>query len=280
MRVLILGGTGSVGSAVVGELLTRGHAATILCRSDSSADRARELGAAVLHGSISTPADWVERLSEADAVIHLATGFGPDAGDVDRSLLNAIFAHAASRTAAQTSEASGDKLRLIYTGGLWLFGSCSAAPDSRTPYNAPSSWQWATDGCLRVLSHPDLHGMVIHPANVTDEESGVPPLLLTDASASGRIRIPIPEEATWPLVRRDHLARLYAEVLEHAQAGTAYFGVSEAAVPQAELVRRTARATGLPPEVAVVPIAVWQTQYGEWSIGYSLSQKGTPTAHS
>jgi len=280
MRVLILGGTGSIGSAVVGELLTRDHAVTILCRSDSSANRARKLGAAILHGSISAPADWVERLSEADAVVHLATGFGPDAGDVDRSLLNAIFAHAASRTAAQTSEALEDKLRLIYTGGLWLFGSCSAAPDSRTPYHAPSAWQWAADGCLRVLSNQDLYGMVIHPANVTDEEAGVPPLLLTDATASGRIRMPISEEATWPLVRRDHLARLYAKVLEHGKAGTPYFGVTEAAVTRAELVRRTAQATGLPPEVAVVPIGVWQMQYGAWSIGYSLSQKGTPTAHS
>lgn len=273
MRVLVFGGTGSIGNAVVGELYERGHSVAILCRSDSAANRARTLGAAVLRGSIARPAGWIRRLSDADAIIHLATGFGPDAGDVDRRLLDAVFAHEVSRNGASATSAAPAKLRLIYTGGMWLFGPCSVAPSPNTPYQPPTFWQWATEGCRRVLAHPERHRVVAHPANVSDDEAGVPPILLTDAKATDHIRIPIPEEATWPLVRRDALARLYADPLEHSAPGAVYFGVSEEAVPRAELVRRTAQATGLPAEGDTVSIEAWQQKFGDWAIGYGLSQK-------
>jgi uncharacterized protein YbjT (DUF2867 family) len=273
MRVLVFGGTGSIGSVVVGELHRREHSVTILCRSDSAANRARMLGTAVLHGSIAKPADWMHRLSDADAVIHLATGFGPDAGDVDRQLLDAVFAHAVSRRKGAATNAAPAQLRFIYTGGVWLFGPCSAAPLANTPYQPPAFWQWAAEGCRRVLAHPELHSVVVHPANVSDDDAGVPPILLNDARATGHIRMPIPEGATWPLVRRDALAQLYVDALEDSAPGAVYFAVSEEAVPQAELVRRTAQATGLPAEYESVSIEVWQQKYGDWAVGYGLSQK-------
>ncbi|MFP4511243.1 MAG: NAD-dependent epimerase/dehydratase family protein [Spirochaetaceae bacterium] len=94
MRVLVLGGTGSIGTSVVDALHRRNHEVSVLCRSDASAEKARALGAAVVGGSIEAPDGWIEQLVESDAVIHLATGFGPDAGDVDRDLLDALFTHA------------------------------------------------------------------------------------------------------------------------------------------------------------------------------------------
>ena len=264
MRVLVLGGTGSIGSSVVGELHRRKHDVSILCRSQASADKARVLGATVVDGSIEAPNGWMERLADTDAVIHLATGFGPDAGNVDRALLDALFAHAQAG------------LRLIYTGGVWLYGSGTVDTSPRTRYRPPAAWQWAADGCRRVLGHPGIRGMVVHPANVTDDAAGVPPILLTDAHAAGRIRIPVSMEATWPLVTRSELAIVYAEVLENGNAGSQYAGVSEPAVPASELVRRTANATGLPETGTQISIEDWQREYGDWASGYGLSQRAAP----
>ena len=264
MRVLVLGGTGSIGTSVVGELHRRKHDVSILCRSEASAEKARALGAAVVRGSIEAPKGWIERLSDADAVIHLATGFGPDAGNVDRALLDALFAHAQAG------------LRLIYTGGVWLYGSGTVDTSPRTRYRPPAAWQWAADGCRRVLEHPGIYGMVVHPANVTDDAAGVPPILLTDAQTAGRVRFPVSIEATWPLVTRSELALVYAEVLENGDAGLQYAGVSEPAVPASELIRRTANATGLPATVTQVSIEEWQREYGDWTSGYGLSQNAAP----
>lgn len=268
MNVLVLGGTGAIGSAVVTELLARHHTVSILCRSASSEIRAQELGAVPIPGSIDDPAPWVDRLAEparTDAVIHLATGFGSDAGNADRKLLDAIFERAATRPAHA-------KLRLLYTGGIWLFGSCTEAPGPDTPFRPPNVWQWAATGCTRVLAEPSVTGMVIHPANVTDDETGVPPILLTDAQTHCVVRIPLPPDATWPLVQRSALARLYADTLEHGGAGTVCIGVSEEAVRLDELARRTARATGIPGDPIYVAASTWQEEYGDWACGCGLSQ--------
>ncbi|MFP4511244.1 MAG: hypothetical protein ACLFNQ_14065 [Spirochaetaceae bacterium] len=79
-------------------------------------------------------------------------------------------------------------------------------------------------------------------------------------------------EATWPLVSRRELALVYVEVLENGNAGAQYLGVGEPAVPVSELVRRTARATGLPAKITQISIEEWQRDYGGWAVGYGLSQ--------
>jgi uncharacterized protein (TIGR01777 family) len=70
MRVLITGGTGFVGAAIVGALRARGDALVVVSRD---AGRARALGdVAAVEGDLQSPGPWTTALSGAAAVIHLA----------------------------------------------------------------------------------------------------------------------------------------------------------------------------------------------------------------
>lgn len=56
MHVFVTGGTGTIGSAVVAELLTHGHTVLALARSGKSAQTLDDAGAAVLRGRL--PRRW------------------------------------------------------------------------------------------------------------------------------------------------------------------------------------------------------------------------------
>src|ERR1039457_5416590 len=55
MHVFVTGGTGTIGSAVVAELLGNGHTVLALARSDSSEQALKSVGAEVLRGEIADP---------------------------------------------------------------------------------------------------------------------------------------------------------------------------------------------------------------------------------
>lgn len=70
MRVLITGGTGFVGKAIVAALRERGDALVVVSRD---AERARALGdVAAVEGDLQNPGPWTTAVAGADAVIHLA----------------------------------------------------------------------------------------------------------------------------------------------------------------------------------------------------------------
>lgn len=72
MRVLVTGGTGFIGGAVVRELAGRGHSVRVLCRPASAADRAAHVGAEVVRGDLLDAGAVRAALAGCDAVVHAA----------------------------------------------------------------------------------------------------------------------------------------------------------------------------------------------------------------
>lgn len=83
MRVLVTGGTGFLGGAVVRELAARGHAVRVLCRPSSDAAAAAQAGAEVVRGELIDAGAVRAALAGCEAVIHaagrVATGPGHEA---------------------------------------------------------------------------------------------------------------------------------------------------------------------------------------------------------
>lgn len=265
MRVLILGGTGSIGSAVVTALLQRGHGVVALARSDASAAKLASMGAEVLLGDIRAPEHWLSAVDRVDSVIHAATDFGADMAALDRGLMAALLPRLSANARGQT---------LVYTGGCWLYG---AAGDSviteQSPFDPLPAFAWMVPAIRRVLAAPGIRGIVVHPAMVHEGIEGVFARFAGDARTIGRVRIVGDERTRWPLVHRRDLAKLYALALERSEPGQSFNGAAVDGVPVGAIARAIARRFGADETPLVRDVDAAVAELGEWARGYALDQR-------
>ncbi|MGO4857774.1 SDR family oxidoreductase [Arthrobacter sp. 2MCAF14] len=74
-RVLVVGGTGMLGSQVVSRLLAEGKQVRALVRPGSDASRLEQLGATIARGDMMDPESLVSAMDSVDAVITSAAGY-------------------------------------------------------------------------------------------------------------------------------------------------------------------------------------------------------------
>lgn len=265
MRVFVTGGTGVIGSAVVRELVARGHRVVGLARSETAAARLAARGAAAMAGNLGAPETWAARLPHIDAVIHMACDFASDMGAIEQRLLDALLPALAAQPA---------KVRFIYTGGCWLFGATGdVIATERTGFDPLPAFGWMVSHLERILAAQHVDGIVIHPAMVYEPAGGVFNRFARDALAGRAIRVVGNEAVRWPLVHSDDLAELYALALERAPAGSTYIGAAIEGHLVGEIARAFARRSGGPQEPTIVSSDAIAAELGEWARGYALDQR-------
>jgi nucleoside-diphosphate-sugar epimerase len=270
MRVLVLGGTGSIGSAVVRELVARGHVVFGLARSGISAAKLGEWGATSIAGDIASPSSWTMGLPPLDAIIHAASDFNIEMGAIDQHLLDVMLAALASQP---------KRPRFIYSGGCWLFGSTGdAVATEETAFNPLPAFAWMLPHLQRVLSAPEVEGIVIHPAMVYTPQGGVFQRFARDSREREAIRVVGSEAVRWPLVHSEDLAILYALALERAPAGSSYIGAAVEGLAVGMVARAFAKRLGTRrPEPEIVSADSVAAELGEWARGYALDQRLSST---
>jgi nucleoside-diphosphate-sugar epimerase len=266
VRVFVLGGTGSIGSAIVRELVRRGHEVHGLARSEASAKNLAALGAAPLRGDIALPEHWVGTLPHPDAMIHAACDFSSAMGEIDRRLLDVLL----PALAAQPKQP-----RFIYTGGCWLFGATGddvATED--TPFRPLAAFAWMVPNLRRVLDMPGIDGIVIHPAMVYESCGGVFLRFARDARERDAIRVVESEAVRWPLVHGDDLATLYALALEQAPSRSSYIGAAIEGLAVGRIARALAKRFGVRHrEPQIISTDAIGAELGAWARGYALDQQ-------
>jgi nucleoside-diphosphate-sugar epimerase len=224
MKILLTGGTGFIGSAVLDHLLAAGHRVTAIVRSQKASLRVERAGATGIIGDL-FDAEWLAaELRGHDGAIHTAAG-----GDERDEALNDAVIDAA------IAAFGGSSKPFVHTGGIWVYGDNPAITEASTPA-APPLTQWRVASEQRLLDSA-VKASVVQPGIVYGYGTGIPAMFAPD---NGTVRLFGSGEQHWTTVHVEDLADLYVRALEQAPGGRTYVGTSG----QNPTVRALGEATG------------------------------------
>ena len=249
MRVFITGGTGLVGSAVVAELLTAGHSATVLARSDAAAARARAAGADTLRGGLADLAVLRTGAEQADGVIHLA--FSNDFSSPE-ALAQGIAEESAALATLGDTLVGTDRPLVTVSGTPHVPGRASTENDPLPTGGPVGGRSRSVIRTLELAERGVRSSAVRLPRTVHNQGRGGFAGLLADiARRTGVAGYPGDGAQRWPAVHALDAAVLFRLALEDAPAGSSWHAVADEGDAVRDIAAVIGRRLGLP--VASVP---------------------------
>jgi nucleoside-diphosphate-sugar epimerase len=265
MKVLLLGGTGSIGGAVLRVLLDHGHEVFALGRSPQSREALKNAGAVPVEGDLQDPGKWIDCVDGVDGIIQAAAVWGDVMDEIDRRFVEVLLDNLKNDSSQKA---------FIYTGGCWLYGETGdAVATETTPFMPPASFSGAIPTVQMVLSSACVRGMVIHPAMVYERNGGVFSHIFEDAENLGFVQVIGGENVRWPLIHRDDLAQLYALMLEKGKQGDVYNAAANDGVTIGTITRAIATRLGIESEPVVLDVEGAKVRIGSWAEGYAIDQQ-------
>lgn len=249
MHVFVTGGTGTIGSAVVAELLANRHTVLALARSDASARTLKDAGADPLRGEIADLDVLRAGAAQADGVISLA--FSRDYGNPD-GLAQAVAQESAALAALGEQLIGSGRPIVAVSGTPWVPGRVSTEADP-LPTEGPVGGRGRSVSTLLELASRGLRSSAVRmPRTVHNEGKGGFAGLLTDqARRTGIAGYPGDGTQRWPAVHALDAAVLFRLALESAPAGTSWHAVADEGDAVRDITAVIGRRLGLP--VGAVP---------------------------
>jgi nucleoside-diphosphate-sugar epimerase len=259
MNIFVTGATGWVGSAVVAELISAGHAVTGLARSDSSAKALTAAGASVHRGELDDLDSLRAGAAACDGVIHTAFTNISDTTD---------FA-ASSRADLRAIQAMGAALAdsghpLITTSGTGFLKRGSLATEESPADPAwPIALRVAAEHATLALAGQGVRSAIVRlPFSVHGEgdKHGFVADLIRIAREKGFAACVGDGSNRWPAVHRSDAARLFRLAVEAAPAGSRLHAVGEEGVPFRDIATAIGDRLDLP--VKAIPAQEAQGHFG------------------
>lgn len=246
MHVFITGGTGTIGSAVVAELLGNGHTVLALARSDRSAQALEDAGAKVLRGDLADPEVLRSGAAQSDGVINLA--FGRDYSSQD-ALARAIAEEGAALDVLAHELLGSDRPIVTVSGTPWVPGRASTEADP-LPTDGPVAGRGRSVTALLDLATRGLRSTAVRmPRTVHNRgEGGFAGLLADAARRTGVAGYPGDGTQRWPAVHALDAAVLFRLALESAPGGTSWHAVADEGDRVRDIATVIGRRLGLPVE--------------------------------
>ena len=231
MDVLLIGGTGYIGTSLGQQLSQAGHGVMVVARNDLAAHAVSEAGHQPVRADLTQPESLVEPARRAQAVMWVASTYD---GATDAAAVSALL-----------DALDGSGKPFLYSSGTWDNGdSGGALIDESSPRNpiAMISWRPAVEDA--VVGARGSRGIAVRSASVHGRGGGIAAMLVAAARESGAAWYVGSGENHWPTVHVDDLAALYVLALEQAEAGSVFMAVEGEASTMREIAAAASVAGG------------------------------------
>jgi nucleoside-diphosphate-sugar epimerase len=246
MHVFVTGGTGTIGSAVVAELVANGHTVLALARSDASEQAVKAAGAEALRGGLADLDVLRAGVAQSDGVISLA--FGSDYSTAD-AIARSITEETTAVGTLGEALVGSDRPIVTVSGTPWVPGRISTEADP-VPVDGPMGGRGRTVTALLDLATRGVRATSVRmPRTVHNRgDGGFAGLLTQQARRTGVSGYPGDGSQRWPAVHALDAAVLFRLVLESAPAGTAWHAVADEGDAVRDIATVIGRRLGLPVE--------------------------------
>jgi nucleoside-diphosphate-sugar epimerase len=265
MKILLIGATGYIGSAVADILRASGHEVSGLARSDASAALLKSRGFRIVSGDLREPEGIAAASRTFDGVIHVALDRGPGVGEAElkavESVLNAI---------------RGSGKSFIYTSSAWVLGNTGsrlADEDSSIDPLPFVSWRLGIERLVLDAAGEGVRTAVIRPAIVYGRGGGLLEEFALSALRTSVVAYVGSGENYWTLVHVEDLADLYLRALERAPAGSLLLAASSPPVRVSEIAEAVSWAMGFDGTTVAWPADEARKVIGDYADVLALDQQ-------
>lgn len=223
MRVFVTGASGSIGSAVVPELIAAGHEVLGLVRSDASATAVTAAGGVPLRGDLSDLDSLRAGVAQADGLINLA--FSNDWSNLEQGIDE-------EARAVQTLAAAlaGNGKPLVHAGLTPMVPGHASTEEDPDTTDGPVGGRGRNSDAVLALADQGVRSSVVRlPRSVHQRGSvyGFCSVLIAAAQKTGVSAYVGDGMQRWPAVNRLDAAPLFRIALEDAAPGTVLHAVAD-----------------------------------------------------
>ncbi|HEY2861222.1 MAG TPA: NAD-dependent epimerase/dehydratase family protein [Terracidiphilus sp.] len=264
MRVVIIGGTGHIGSYLTVRLYQAGHAVLCVCRGEKKPYRDHPAWSHIQYVHLDRTAEeaagnFGERICAlgADAVIDL-TCYTPHSA---RQLVQSLDGHVG---------------HLLHCGTVWVHGHSVEVPTTedapRHPFGDYGIRKQAIEHYLLEEAHTRLPVTVLHPGHLVgpgwhpiNPQGNLNPDVFETLAAGRELTLPNLGMETVHHIHADDVAQAFVLALERRDAalGQAFHVVSPRALTLRGYAERIAAWFGKPADLSFAPYAEWKTTVNE-----------------
>ncbi|KNC47410.1 NAD-dependent epimerase/dehydratase [Thecamonas trahens ATCC 50062] len=235
MRVLVLGATGFVGSAVARAFVVAGYQVFGTCRTEGKAAALRRNEITPVMCDLAKAESYAEALEDVGVIVHCALdATAPQ--KTDAIVVDAI--NAACRAEPGKT--------VIMLSSIWMYGEQRRVIDEATADNPPKLIRWRSSHEESVLRNECVaSGFVLRCGVAYGRQGSLLSVYAGQAATHGSIRFPGDGANHMPMVHVDDIARACLAACESNLLGPNVFVVSASNVMVAELMHELATACEL-----------------------------------